>query len=220
MQIRPLGNTEMVAPMISRLLTVVVAVQALALVPTCAQDVARSSPIRVLGITLGDSTLHEVLRSLGPPDAIFLESQDAEGEDPVAGEALIVRLRMPFPLANQGYPATVDFILEPGAYKVVGIGVNFVNSETADSNVSLSEIIATYGKGYRLIRQRWEDLPGGLEAVPSGCVDPNGEIESWVYEAQGLQVFLSADEEGEKKAEGLSFSASIRKKDSFPPCDM
>ena len=135
MQTLPLGNTEMVAPMISRVSMVLVAVQALVFLPSCAQGMVKTSPIEVLGITLGDSTLHDVLRSLGPPDAVFLESQDSEGEEPVASDSLILRLMMPFPLASQEYLATVDFILEPTTYKVVAVGVNFVNSETADSNV-------------------------------------------------------------------------------------
>lgn len=83
----------------------------------------------------------------------------------------------------------------------------------------MEEILETYGRDFRIIHQRLVPTSGGMEAEPSQCTAPDGELKSWVYPEVGLQVYLQGAP-GEEVVESLRFSMDILTgEETFSPCE-
>ena len=146
---------------------------------------------------------------------IYLAGADGEGPG-LPDDPLIVAYEAEYCLENCFF-SRLRFSLNATSYVVETVNIQFLRPETnRPSPVSTSEVHAAFGPSYRVVRHRLVDLEGELEAELSKCDDPTGTIRTWLYQAQGLQVFLS---ENAELVSSLRFSPSILEgEESFPPC--
>ena len=159
----------------------------------------------VLGVSLGKSTISDVVYILGSPKSLYLAGEDSEGSAGKANDPLVLRYETDFPLAKK-HRCHARVFSEPRSYVVNVISISFVDAKAkGHSEVSKSEVEAVYGLNYRTVHRRIEYDDGGTEATVGKCDDPHGEVESLLYSELGLEVWL----ENKTQVQSLRFSFQV-----------
>jgi hypothetical protein len=168
----------------------------------------------VIGVTVGKSTLSQVLAVLGPASAAYLGRQgDGLGAEP--GDPVVLRFRRDFVLVHR-YSAQVDVAIDPITQRTQSVTVDLTGDPgTPTPQVTLEEVAATFGASFRTVGLSFE--AGEEEGRQRDCDDPGGEYMSLVYPDLGLEVGpMKRDQPN-----ALRFTWSLhlwRAKSPYPPC--
>jgi len=186
-------------------------------------DLAATSagkPPEVLGVTLGESSIQDVLMKLGPAEAASLAGEDSEPRHVTLTDPIVLRFEKPFTLVRS-HPAEARVYVNSRTYKVDVVTIAFMpTTGGSDGSVSADEVLHVYGKEYEAVRRRWVFDEAGLEGHLSACNDPTGEVESWVFEQRGLEVEFMGENKEKRRVTSLRFSTALLKgEERLPPCE-
>ena len=185
--------------------------------PIFAKADGKPASLVVLGITLGESTLFEVLEILGPADGVYLPSQELEEPESKPDDALFAVFRLDSSEHYGRVQLTVVFRKE----RLIASScfLDFLDASGSARVISLQDLEKILGAKPRIVHHDLTFGPAGLEGTLSECDVGDGEFETWVFEAQGVHAYPEMEEGEAQGVHGIVFSEEIFSgKRNFPPC--
>jgi hypothetical protein len=143
-----------------------------------------------IDITLGKSTILDVLKLMGPSTNVHLASQDERRIDYSLlkypeNDFIVLEYQKEITLQKK-HNCIISFYAESFTYIVTEVSITNI---TFFSDITVGEVKALYGKPARIIHQPFIVIDE-VEGIPADCDDANGELESFLYPEIGLQVIL------------------------------
>jgi hypothetical protein len=166
---------------------------------------------QVLGLTIGRAHIRDALFLNGPATA-SLAGHDRESSQPTRSDPVVLRYEGSFRLATE-HAASVRLYFDPESQVLAAASVSFEHQGAVLPE--LSEVTDTFGPAHRVVHRRWAFDSGGIEGTLGECDDPLGEVESWLFPAAGLEVFVDSKL---SVLSSLRFAESLTAEGVYPPC--
>jgi|GEM_PF-2500485 len=182
----------------------------------------------IFGLTLGVSTLYDVLKIMGPCPKVSLSSQPTEEEGykkvPFNSDFIILEYEAEITFSKR-HKCKAFILVNPLTYKVTNI--NIFPNYPGLSDVTKEEITAYYGENPRIVHPPILIDESEIEGLLGDCDEPSGDVEILFYPEKGLEAFLNVkfkDEYGKeinvRFVNTLCFSLDVYDgKKTYPKCN-
>lgn len=141
------------------------------------------------GLSVGRSSIHDVVRQLAAPSRVYLSSQDSEAGEPGKMDDLVLAYENKSVFGVPGH-ASLFFFIPPGSSTIASIIANFGNPyHSSFVGLTVGDVQNAFGDpGFRFRRTLDLGEDSGEDAVAAECEDPDGALESWVYPDRCIEV--------------------------------
>ena len=151
------------------------------------------SPTHALGLKLGVSSVSEVVWTFGPPRVTYLQGEETESGATTPDDDLVMRYSLPLVFGSRTHVAEVAIVFTNTTCRVHSISINVPDPESGKPlTIPASEIEQAFGPASRKERVRAIEDPIDEPAEDRElfCEDSGGDLEAWLYPAQGLEILL------------------------------
>jgi len=183
----------------------------LGLISASASPAAQVAAPRVLGLILGESTLHDAVFQLGTADAAYLAGSDSEGGEVLSTDPLVMAWNKSLFLVGHEREARITVGVPALKSAIAWVSVDFAAAH--GNPPSVHELEAQLHATGRRVRLRWRGSPDDLELRMGRCEDPEGQVITWVFPDLGLDAYLEPEKE---LVQSLRYSIE-RWQEGFPP---